>query len=106
MPLASCRDCLTVAVAFQVVLDLRRAIVVIPQNIAVAVNHSCERCLTYALAIQLIATLTDMPSDEAVEDIERIWQRVEELGENIQAIPLDELHERPAVLEAAILEFS
>ena len=49
---ASCRQCKTVAVAFQVVLMTGDAHVVIPQNISGAVNYSCAKCLTYALAQQ------------------------------------------------------
>ncbi len=45
---ASCRQCKTVAVAFQVVLMTGDVHVAIPQNISGAVNYSCVQCLTYA----------------------------------------------------------
>ena len=41
--LASCRDCRTVAVAFQVVLVVGSVDVVVPQNLAAAVNYACVR---------------------------------------------------------------
>ena len=48
--LASCADCRTVAIAFQVVLVVGQADVVVPQNISAAVNYDCVRCLTLAVA--------------------------------------------------------
>lgn len=63
--LASCDACTTIAAAFQVLLIIGRPDVVIPENVAVAVNVDCATCMTYALAIQLVATLTGPPSPEA-----------------------------------------
>ena len=47
---ASCSDCVAVAVAFQVVLIMDDASVVVPQNLAVAANYDCYRCITAAIA--------------------------------------------------------
>ena len=101
--LASCTDCDTVAVAFQVILVVGQADVVVPQNIAMALNYECDRCDTYALAVQLIASLTEMPSDEALEELAVLWDELEELQANITEIPLDELQTRLAEFEEAIL---
>lgn len=52
--LASCTDCQTVALAFQVVLVNGDTDVVVPENRAVAYNDQCVECLTYASATQII----------------------------------------------------
>ena len=52
--LASCTDCQTVALAFQVVLVRGDADVVVPENTAVAYNEQCVECLTYASATQIV----------------------------------------------------
>jgi putative peptide zinc metalloprotease protein len=51
---ASCVDCATVAVAFQVILVSNEADVVVPENKAVATNTECSECFTYATATQLV----------------------------------------------------
>ena len=55
--LASCTGCQTVAVAFQVVLVLGEANVVVPEPPA-AVNYARVQCVTYALATQLLLTVS------------------------------------------------
>jgi len=67
--LASCRDCRTVAVAFQVVLVVGSVDVVVPQNLAAAVNYACVECVTYALATQLVVTLDGPLSDDGARDL-------------------------------------
>ena len=54
---ASCQNCVTVAVAFQVVLIMDDAQVVVPQNLAVAANYECYRCITAAIASQLVLSV-------------------------------------------------
>jgi putative peptide zinc metalloprotease protein len=51
---ASCTDCRTVALAFQVVLVRGDADTVIPVNKAVAVNDQCAECVTFASATQIV----------------------------------------------------
>lgn len=51
---ASCTDCQTVAIAFQIVLVLGQPDVVAPQNVAVAVNVECTSCDTMATAYQFV----------------------------------------------------
>ncbi len=46
---ASCTECAAVAVGFQVVLVLGQANIVVPRNLAAAVNYNCVSCVTYAL---------------------------------------------------------
>ena len=54
---ASCSDCVAVAVAFQVVLIMDDARVVVPQNLAVAANYDCYQCITAAIASQLVLSV-------------------------------------------------
>ena len=54
---ASCSDCVAVAVAFQVVLIMDDAQVVVPQNLAVSANYDCYRCITAAIASQLVLSV-------------------------------------------------
>jgi putative peptide zinc metalloprotease protein len=52
--LASCTDCQTIALAFQVVLVRGDANVVTPVNQALAYNDECVECVTYASATQIV----------------------------------------------------
>ena len=52
--LASCVDCQTVALAFQVVFVQGSANTVTPENLAVAYNEQCVACVTYASATQVV----------------------------------------------------
>jgi len=51
---ASCQDCQTVALAFQVILVQGSAGDIVPENTAIAYNDQCTSCLTYASATQLV----------------------------------------------------
>jgi putative peptide zinc metalloprotease protein len=100
---ASCTDCTTVAIAFEVIFIVGQANVVVPQNVAMAINYECTSCQTYALAVQLIATLTDMPSDEAMEQLEAIWAFVEELETVVDQLPVEQVHAYLRSVESAML---
>ncbi|WP_051385821.1 M50 family metallopeptidase [Actinokineospora inagensis] len=84
--LASCHTCATVAIAFQVVLIVGQANVIVPENIAVAVNHSCVECLTYALASQLVVTVSHQPSAAALTEITTIWSRMTALATQLRGM--------------------
>jgi putative peptide zinc metalloprotease protein len=101
--LASCRDCRTVAVAFQVVLLVGSVDVVVPQNLAAAVNYACVECVTYALATQLVVTLDGPLSDDGARDLAAIWADLAEFGEQIDGVPLAELRDRLTEFETRIL---
>jgi putative peptide zinc metalloprotease protein len=100
---ASCRDCRTVAVAFQVVLLVGQVDVVVPENISAAVNYACVECVTYALATQLVVSLPGPLSDDGARDLAAIWAELAEFGENIEGVPLAELRDRLTEFEARIL---
>jgi len=101
---ASCRDCRTVAVAFQVVLLVGSVDVVVPQNLSTAVNYACLECVTYALATQLVVTVPGPLSDTATESLTAIWAELQAFGEQIEGVPLAELRDRLSDFEARILD--
>ena len=101
---ASCRDCRTVAVAFQVVLMVGSVDVVVPQNLSTAVNYACLECVTYALATQLVVTVPGPLGDGAARDLAAIWAELQEFATRIEDVPLAELRDRLADFEARILE--
>jgi len=101
---AACRDCRTVAVAFQVVLLVGSVDVVVPQNLSTAVNYACLECVTYALATQLVVTVPGPLSDAATQELSAIWAELQEFGEQIEGLPLAELRDRLTDFEARILD--
>ena len=102
--LASCRACTTVAVAFQVVLVVGQANVVVPENIAVAVNHSCVDCFTYALASQLVVSLPDGLSERANADLSVIWARLAELARDVRGMSAQQIQTALEGAKADILD--
>ena len=85
---ASCSNCVTVAVAFQVVLIMDDAQVVVPQNLAVAANYECYRCITAAIASQLVLSVEETPGQEQLLALVEVWNRLTEFGQNITAYSL------------------
>jgi putative peptide zinc metalloprotease protein len=102
--LASCRDCRTVAVAFQVVLVLGSVDVVVPQNYAVAANYNCLECVTYALATQLVVSVPGPLDDAARQELAAIWAELQAFGAAIEDVPLADLRARLSEFESRILE--
>ncbi|RKT53751.1 putative peptide zinc metalloprotease protein [Saccharothrix australiensis] len=101
--LASCRDCTTVAVAFQVVLVVGQADVVVPENIAVAVNHSCVRCVTYALAAQLVVSLPEDLSPRAKARLEEVWAELARLARDVPGMTVQQVQQALEGAKARIL---
>jgi putative peptide zinc metalloprotease protein len=99
--LASCRDCTTVAVAFQVVLVVGESAVV-PQNLAAAVNYSCIECVTGALAQQLVLTLDGPPDAATLGELEALWKRIAAYGETLRGRSLREIRAQLSRFEAEI----
>jgi putative peptide zinc metalloprotease protein len=102
--LASCRDCRTVAVAFQVLLVLGQANFVAPQNIAVALNYACVRCVTYALASQLVVTVPHGLSENAAAELAGVWAQLDEFGRSIDGVPVQRLQAELETFKSRILE--
>jgi putative peptide zinc metalloprotease protein len=100
---ASCRDCRTVAVAFQVVLVVGSVDVVVPQNLSAAVNYACVECVTYALATQLVVTVPGALDDAGMQELAAIWAELQEFGAQIDGVPLADLRSRLSEFEERIL---
>jgi putative peptide zinc metalloprotease protein len=73
--LASCRDCRTMAVAFQVVLVVGQHDEIAPLNKAVALNERCAACTTRSLAVQLVLPLEEEPDAETRAQLDALWGR-------------------------------
>jgi len=101
--LASCRDCTTVAVAFQVVLLVGSVDVVVPQNIAAAVNYACVECVTQALATQLVVSLPGPLSDAGNAELAGIWAELQAFGRRLEGLPLADIRDRLTDFERRIL---
>ena len=101
---ASCTNCASVAVAFQVVIVLGDNDTVMPQNLAGALNSDCVNCLTYALAQQLIVTVDEPLSEEAMDQLDALWQDLEAFAQDIESYPLSEIDDRLDEYAAEILE--
>jgi putative peptide zinc metalloprotease protein len=93
-----------VAVAFQSIFILTDSGTLIPQNRAVAANYNCVRCETTAIAVQFVATLTEMPSAAAMAELEKVWEDLAELEDNVEKIPLDDVYEEIGRIEEAIVK--
>lgn len=92
--LASCMDCRTVAVAFQVVLVRGEAHTVVPVNRAVAVNDRCAVCVTYASATQFVLGV-DGPVRFTAAGRQRLAALAADLrtlDQKVPAMTLAELH--------------
>jgi putative peptide zinc metalloprotease protein len=79
--LASCTDCQTIALAFQVVLAFGDVDVVVPENRAVAYNDRCTECVTYASATQLV-----LGFDGPVRLTAEGWQRLMTLRQALRTL--------------------
>jgi putative peptide zinc metalloprotease protein len=93
-----------VAVAFQVVLVVGSADVVVPQNLAGAVNYACLECVTYALATQLVVSVPGPLGEAGMQELAAIWEELRVFGEQIEDVPLADLRDRLTVFEARILD--
>lgn len=101
---ASCTDCQTVAVGFQVILITGEANVIVPQNLSGAVNYNCVECVTYALATQLVLTLDGPLSEASTAELAALWEEIAAFGTDIEDVPLSELQRSLTDFEIRILE--
>ena len=88
---ASCSNCVTVAVAFQVVLIVDDAQVVVPQNLAVAANYDCYRCITAAIASQLVLSVGEQPGADDLLALGAIWNELVHFGQSITTYSLAQI---------------
>jgi putative peptide zinc metalloprotease protein len=101
---ASCTRCAAVAIGFQVVLVVGDADVVVPQNLAGALNYNCVQCLTYALATQLVVTLDSPLSADGMAALNQLWAQLAEFAQSIEDYPLSELRDQLTSYEQQILD--
>ncbi len=85
---ASCSDCVTVSVAFQVVVIVGSANVVVPQNLSAAVNYECFECITTAIASQLVVTVDSLPGVEQQIALADVWEDVAAFAVSIPSMSL------------------
>lgn len=85
---ASCSDCVTVAVAFQVVVIVGSADVVVPQNLSAAVNYDCFRCITASIASQLVVTVASLPGVEQQMALAEVWNDINSFAASIPTLPV------------------
>ena len=101
---ASCTRCAAVAIGFQVVLVVGHADIVVPENLAGALNYNCVQCLTYALATQLVVTLDRPLSADGIAALNKLWAQLADLGQTIEDYPLSELRTQLTTYEQQILD--
>jgi putative peptide zinc metalloprotease protein len=100
---ASCSDCVTVAVAFQVVLIMDDAQVVVPQNLAVAANYDCYRCITAAIASQLVLSVDEEPGEGQLQALAAVWDELAEFAQSITSYTLTEVIAQLEAVKAEIV---
>jgi putative peptide zinc metalloprotease protein len=101
---ASCSDCRTVAVAFQVLFVVGYAQVITPINDAVAVNYQCTSCTTNALAVQLAVSLTRRPRRAAMKKIAAVWAQLERARSTFEDLPLPQVYGELTAARTQLLE--
>lgn len=100
---ASCKNCRTTAISFQIVLIVGHANVIVPQNIAGSVNYNCISCLTQALALQLVVTLPNVPGTAEQQDITALWSRVYAFSKTLGSLSFSEIQTRLVDYEKQML---
>ena len=89
---ASCSNCVAVAVAFQVVLIMDDARVIVPQNLATAANYgTCYECITAAIASQLVLSVETEPGQEQLHAIGEVWNKLIEFAGTMSSLSLTEI---------------
>jgi putative peptide zinc metalloprotease protein len=91
---ASCADCVTVAVAFQVVVIVGSADVIVPQNLSAAVNYDCFACITASIASQLVVTVDSLPDVEQQIALADLWDDLTAFATSIPTLPLADVISR------------
>lgn len=101
---ASCSDCVAVAVAFQVVLIMDDAHVVVPQNLAVAANYDCYQCITAAIASQLVLSVEQEPGEEDLRALGEVWNQLLQFANAISTYSLVEITQQLESFKTQIVD--
>jgi len=102
--LASCADCKTVAVAFQVVIVVGQSNAIAPENLAAAINYNCVSCVTLALAQQLVITVDRPLTDEARAQVAALWSEIAAFGESLDGLTFADIRARLTNFEQQLLD--
>jgi putative peptide zinc metalloprotease protein len=102
--LASCADCMTVAVAFQVVIVVGQSTAIAPENLAAAINYNCLSCVTLALAQQLVVTVDRPLTDQANAQVEALWSEIAAFGESLDGLAFADIRARLTSFEQQLLD--
>jgi putative peptide zinc metalloprotease protein len=100
---ASCSNCVAVAVAFQVVLVMDDAQVIVPQNLAVAANYDCYQCITAAIASQLVLSVQDAPGEEDLRALGAVWNELLQFADTITSHSLTEITAQLETIQGEII---
>jgi putative peptide zinc metalloprotease protein len=99
---ASCSSCETVAIAIQIVLASGNPVVVVPQNLAIAMNIDCNLCQTLAEAYQFVNVTPEplMFTKDGQRRIKEIQKELHDLEKS--GLPIDQIHTRVGELTTEI----
>ncbi len=92
--LSSCSNCVSVAVAFQVVVIVGDANVIVPQNLSTAANYDCFECITAAVASQLVVTVDALPGEAQQVALSQLWAEIAAFAATIPQLPLADIVDR------------
>jgi putative peptide zinc metalloprotease protein len=101
---ASCNDCRTGAVAFQVILIVGYSGTITPVNSAVSANYDCQRCSTQAVAVQLVATVSSEPDAATKAKLEQIMAELQAKSATFQSLPAEQVYATLLAAEQQMLE--
>jgi putative peptide zinc metalloprotease protein len=103
---ASCTDCQTVALAFEVVLVRSDVDVFTPTNVAIAENVDCTACTTYASATQIVLPISGpvVLSSDGRDRLHELFKSLQELGKSDQPLDVDALNTQVQAASAELLD--
>ena len=101
---ASCTNCVTGAVAFQVLLILGQVDEIAPLNAAVAANYLCSACGTYAFAYQIVASILEAPTAEIQAQLDLAFEQLAALEQNAGSMSAAEILLALEQIEHDVLE--
>jgi putative peptide zinc metalloprotease protein len=95
---SNCQECQTVAIAIQVlIVTAENPDVVMPTNLAVAVNENCDSCTTMALAYQFVVGGAGLELTKSGErQLKEIRKELQRLGQS--GLSAAEIRDRTAAL--------
>lgn len=103
---ASCTDCQTVALAFEVVLVRSDVDVFTPTNVAIAENVDCTACTTYASATQIVLPIAGpvVLSSDGKDRLHALFKSLQDLGKSDQPLDLEALNAQVQAASTELLD--